>query len=93
MNDEQKKYDEDAWDNRELGASDEHTREAPAEMNKAVDDSLDLQLISLRLQKDLIEKLKIIAKEEGIGYQPLMRQVLTRFVRESNISAPLKRAR
>ncbi len=40
---------------------------------------LELQPISIRLQKSLIEDYKLIAKLIGTGYQPLMRQVLTRF--------------
>jgi len=57
----------------------EVVRETP-EMAKALDDALELQLISVRLQKSLIDGLKLIAKANGIGYQPLMRQVLNRFV-------------
>ena len=39
-----------------------------------------MQMISIRLQKKLIEDLKAIAAHNGIGYQPLVRQLLTRFV-------------
>jgi hypothetical protein len=38
-------------------------------------------MISIRLQKDLIKELKFIAKFHGIGYQPLIRDVLGRFSR------------
>lgn len=54
----------------------------PAHVSKAVDDALGLQLISVRLQKELLEQLKDLAEEEGIGYQPLIRQILTRHVRD-----------
>lgn len=50
------------------------------ELAKAIDDSLGLQPISIRLQKSLLENLKSLAQLNGIGYQPLIRQVLTRFV-------------
>lgn len=73
---------ESAWDKGELGRDEdfvEVVRESP-EMTKALDDALELQLISVRLQKSLIDGLKLIAKANGIGYQPLMRQVLNRFV-------------
>jgi predicted DNA binding CopG/RHH family protein len=43
---------------------------------------LGLQSISIRLQKELIEDLKLLAKEMGIGYQPYIRQLLTQHVRE-----------
>ena len=38
-------------------------------------------MISIRLQKDLIKKLKLIAKYHGIGYQLLIRDLLQRFAR------------
>ncbi len=46
-----------------------------------VDKALGLQMISIRLPVRLIEQLKVIAMHRGIGYQPLMRDVLGRFAR------------
>lgn len=69
------------WNNRELGASEEFVRKSPPEREKALDESLSLQTISIRLQKTLIDALKSLAEEDGIGYQPYVRQVLTRHVR------------
>ncbi|MEA3277783.1 MAG: hypothetical protein U9Q81_21385 [Pseudomonadota bacterium] len=45
----------------------------------AIDTALELQPISIRLQKSLIEDFKLIAQLSGLGYRPLMRQVLARF--------------
>ena len=53
---------------------------APAEISVGIDDALELHPISIRLQKDLLENLKALAKLNGLGYQPLIRQVLTRWV-------------
>ena len=75
------KSPEEAWDNRDLGASEEHVRKASPEREKALDERLGLQTISIRLQKSLIDDLKKLAEEDGIGYQPYVRQVLTRHVR------------
>ncbi|MBC8950174.1 BrnA antitoxin family protein [Xenorhabdus sp. TS4] len=44
-----------------------------------INEALDLQPISIRLNKSLIEDLKMIADLNGLGYQPLIRQVLNRF--------------
>lgn len=41
---------------------------------------LALQPISIRLSKGLIQDLKDIAQLHGLGYQPLIKQILTRFV-------------
>lgn len=72
---------EEVWDNRELGASEEFVRKSSPDREKALDDSLGLQTISIRLQKALIEDLKNLAEEDGIRYQPYVRQILTRHAR------------
>lgn len=69
------------WDNRELGATESFVRKASPEHEKALDDKLDLQIISIRLQKNLIEDLKDLAGDDGLGYQPYIRQILTHHVR------------
>ena len=70
---------EEAWETGKLGADDAHVKVAPDE-EQQLDAALDLHPISIRLQKSLLENLKAIALLNGIGYQPLVRQVLTRFV-------------
>ena len=62
-----------------VGMNEEHVARAPQEDAKAVDDALGLQPISIRLQKDLLDNLKALAQLNGIGYQPLIRQILTRW--------------
>ena len=63
-----------------VGMDEAHVSVAPAEISVGIDDALDLQPISIRLQRDLVENLKALAKLNGLGYQPLIRQVLTRWV-------------
>ena len=46
----------------------------------ALDAALELRAISIRLPKQLIEQYKLIGHFHGVGYQPLMRDVLLRFV-------------
>lgn len=84
-------YLEDAelWDTKQLGASAEHAKPASAEDDKALDDDLGLAPISLRLQKEVVAKLKTLAKQEGLGYQTYIRQILTRHVRE--VAAPVEK--
>jgi len=70
---------DEAWDEGALGRE-----EGFVKVDKSVDDAsldagLDLQQISIRLQKSLIEDFKMIAAMHGLSYQPLMRQILTRF--------------
>ena len=62
------------------GSSRDQVRRAGPERDAAVDEALGLQMISIRLQKSLIEDLKALAHVNGIGYQPLIRDVLHRFV-------------
>lgn len=72
----------DAWESGALGASAAHAQPAPAELEAAIDASLGLQAISIRLPKQLIDAYKLIAAHHGVGYQPLMRDILQRFVPE-----------
>jgi predicted DNA binding CopG/RHH family protein len=69
----------DAWDNRERGQEEEFVQHAGAAHETALDEVLGLQMISIRLPRQLIDRLKLIAKHNGVGYQPLMRDVLSRF--------------
>ncbi len=73
---------DEAWDSGELGTNAEHAMVAPSEFEEAVDASLGLKSISIRLPVQLIEAYKLIAVHHGIGYQPLMRDILQRFVPE-----------
>jgi hypothetical protein len=69
-----------AWDERVLGADEDYVQAADADADEiSIDEAMDLQMISIRLQKSLIEDFKNIAALHGLGYQPLMRQVLARF--------------
>jgi hypothetical protein len=67
------------WESGKLGLSEEHSVPASEEEMAAFDDALDLKLISIRLQKTLIDQLKLVARYHGIGYQPLIRDILNRF--------------
>ena len=73
---------DEAWDSGQLGQDSEHAKvaETDEQFEREIDNALELQLISIRLQKSLIEDFKQIASMNGIGYQPLMRQILKRFV-------------
>ncbi len=70
---------EEAWLSGELGADEQYAAVAPDDMESAINDNLELQPISIRLEKSLIEDFKLIADLHGLGYQPLMRQTLKRF--------------
>lgn len=69
----------EAWDDEQLGADAAHAKVAK-DHETEIDAALELQPISIRLQKSLIDNLKALGQLNGIGYQPLVRQVLTRFV-------------
>lgn len=83
MNDESKTVatDNDLWETGELGRDEKYVEAAPEDLRKEIEATLELQMISVRLQKDLLSALKVIADYRGIGYQPLIRDVLGRFAR------------
>lgn len=68
------------WDDRSLGAEEEYVAVADHIDEQSINDQLELHQISIRLQRSLIEDFKQVAKLHGLGYQPLMRQALTRFI-------------
>lgn len=70
---------DEAWDSGILGSDANHAQRLENPDETAIDTALELQPISIRLQKSLIEDFKLIAQLHGLGYQPLMRQVLARF--------------
>lgn len=74
------KNTDQAWDERELGADEAYVAVADASHLEALDEALELQSISIRLPKQLINHYKLIAQYHGVGYQPLMRDILSRFV-------------
>ena len=74
---------DDAWElDCELGNSEAHAVPAPGDLEALVDESLGMQAISIRLPRELIHAYKLIAAHHGVGYQPLMRDILQRFVPE-----------
>lgn len=73
--------EKDPWDSGELGRDERYVACAPEELKKEIETALELQMISIRLQRDLITELKLIGEYRGIGYQPLIRDVLSRFAR------------
>lgn len=48
--------------------------------HKEVDEITGKKMVSFRFDPELIEKLRILAKKDGPGYQTLVRQVLSRYV-------------
>jgi hypothetical protein len=52
---------------------------APQDEAEQVKRALGLQMVSMRLQPQLISNLKKIADYYGIGYQPMIRDLLNRF--------------
>lgn len=59
------------WESGKRGA-----QSAAATDESALDEAMELQMISIRLPQSVVENLKALAKKEGIGYQPYTRQVL-----------------
>jgi hypothetical protein len=73
--------DTELWESRQLGATEKFVRKVSAARERAVDETIGLQPITIRLQKELVDELKALASAHGIGYQPYARLVLTRHVR------------
>ena len=70
------------WESRKLGSDPQFARSTsvPASFHELLNKSNNMQMISIRLPKDLIDDLKNISTTQKMGYQALMREVLKRFV-------------
>ena len=78
----------DQWNSRELGAEESFVKKSgmPKKLKAKLNERSNqkMQLISMRLPISLIENLKEIGEQEGIGYQSLAREVLQRFAEAEN---------
>lgn len=74
---------DEAWENGLLGNTEANTvpisDAEQMEIDSAINESLGLCPISIRLERSLIEDFKNIATINKLGYQTLMRQALKRF--------------
>ena len=71
---------ENDWEDGDLGQSEAFVKKVSLKKEKEIEKGLGLQMISIRLQKNLIDELKRLAHETGIGYQPYIRQLLTQHI-------------
>jgi len=69
---------DEAWESGKLG-KDGQFAVVDDEATATIDEDLGLQMISIRLSKDLINSFKLLGNKYGMGYQPLMREALKRF--------------
>ena len=67
------------WENGKLGRDANYVRRSSDEDQAAMQAALGMKPISIRLPVDLIDALKAIADQHGIGYQPMIRDILQRF--------------
>ena len=67
------------WEGGSLGQDARHAKRAPPELERQIDEAQGMHAISIRLDRELIETFKQIARIHDIGYQPLMREALRRF--------------
>ena len=70
---------DEAWESGELGNDPKFAKIFEGDIQPQVDEAVAMQPISIRLPKSLVETFKLLGQEHGLGYQPLMRRVLTRF--------------
>lgn len=84
-----KKIKQQPWEKFDEDLTEAHVSLVPPEEEAEIEKALELQMISIRLQKSLITNLKLIADFHKIGYQPLIRDLLNRFVR-SELAIVLK---
>jgi len=75
---------QEPWEDGTLGREAKYVARAPLAAENDLDEALGLQPVSIRLPRQLIDQFKLIAHFHGVGYQPLMRDVLTCFAPASD---------
>lgn len=68
------------WESGALGRDMAHARRATDAVEADIEQALAMKLVTIRLPVPMIEALKQIAQFHGIGYQPMVRDLLGRFV-------------
>lgn len=72
---------EEDWDEESLGADPGSMKVVDKETAARLDEEAGTQLVSIRMQKGMVDAFKAIAAaNKGIGYQTLMKQILQRFL-------------
>ena len=69
----------EAWEDGTLGRDEKFVSKVDID-SSLLDEAAGLKSISVRMPTSLIEDLKYIGQIHGLGYQPLMKQILSRFV-------------
>ena len=70
----------EAWESGELGIDLKHAMVVDKKMSDRIDEALGLQMISIRLDNELIESYKLLGTKYNMGYRPLMREALKHFI-------------
>jgi uncharacterized protein (DUF4415 family) len=70
---------EEAWESGKLGTDEKYAKAVDGKLTCQIDEAIGLQMISIRLEKGLIDSFKMLGTFHGVGYQPLMRDALKRF--------------
>jgi predicted transcriptional regulator len=71
----------EAWETGALGRSEEHAERSAQPLEEgAIDAAFGLELVTLRVDTEVLQGLKEIARYRGVGHHPLIRQMLRRFV-------------
>lgn len=68
------------WESGRLGRDKQYAVTASKEHGDQIDEALGLQMISIRLDKELIGSFKLLGEKYQMAYQPLMREALKGFV-------------
>lgn len=75
----------------ETGRKGRNTTVAHKNANASLDQKLELQMVSIRLPIQAVEKLKHRAAAKGIGYQPYIRQLIMNHLMEESLEVRLQR--
>ena len=67
------------WESGQLGTDPNFVAEASDDLS-SIDAAVGLRPISIRMDMKQIDELRLFAEMEGIGYQPLIRKIVSRWL-------------
>jgi predicted DNA binding CopG/RHH family protein len=74
---------QESWEKGELGRDAKHMKVVSKEETQKFIDAKESYATSIRLPKELVNNLKILAKKDGLNYQTYLKMILTRHVHEN----------
>jgi hypothetical protein len=70
---------QEAWESGQLGADEKYVRTASVMVNEELDTMLGLEVVTIRMEKHVVDAFRLLAIKKRVHYQSLIRYALQRY--------------